>query len=283
MSIVQFSKHGKGQIDKAAAFCTILNNAIPSENILFEDVLKRLDDGVKEIYPEVTKDSLKNCRGDWYEWLIAVGAWNYYVNHPRSYVVLPLPNVSQFDVMRLYTDNLYNFIEEFRRKISESASVELITSNPDFVIIDTTICGHPENFTQKLESLTPQLLEQLKEAYKFYIGGCNFNSIVGYLSVKTSLRPDRRLQMAHEGSLMKALYIHLQTRQWIIAPRGIGYYAASIKVSKTDKKALRTVATHSITTVHSLPQAAVDEAFTVNSMLEAGAMFQKILHSKEGS
>jgi len=53
---------------------------------------------------------------------------------------------------------------------------------------------------------------------------------------------------------MKAIYTHLQTREWIINLKGLKYYAFSTKIS--DKNALKTVATHSITTVSSLPQAA---------------------------
>ncbi|WP_373695840.1 Cfr10I/Bse634I family restriction endonuclease [Brunnivagina elsteri] len=38
------------------------------------------------------------------------------------------------------------------------------------------------------------------------MGKCNLKDIIGYASIKTSLRPDRRLQIPHEGSLMKAIY-----------------------------------------------------------------------------
>ena len=106
---------------------------------------------------------------------------------------------------------------------------------------------------------------------------CNFEQLVGYISVKTSLRPDRRLQLAHEGSLMKALYVHLQTREWIIEPAGLKYYAISRKVSNADRKALKTVATHSITTVQSKPQSAVDEVFEINSLQDISVLMNDII------
>ena len=68
---------------------------------------------------------------------------------------------------------------------------------------------------------------------------------------------------------MKALYVHLQTRQWILKPNGLKYYAMATVVGPKDRDALKTVATHSITTVHSLPQAAVDEVYEVNSLKQA--------------
>jgi hypothetical protein len=76
---------------------------------------------------------------------------------------------------------------------------------------------------------------------------------------------------------MKAIYTHLQTREWIINPKGLKYYAISTNVGDPDRAALRTVATHSITTVHSIPQAAVDEVFEINSLQQAQRAFADIL------
>ena len=76
---------------------------------------------------------------------------------------------------------------------------------------------------------------------------------------------------------MKAIYTHLQTREWIINPKGIKYFALATKVGNSDRAALKTVATHSITTVHSIPQAAVDEVFEVNSLQQAQVAFGKTL------
>jgi hypothetical protein len=269
----------KNQINKASAFCAI-QKIMPEEDRLFTDILDNLDEGIKKVLPEVTGGALNNCHGDWYEWLIALSAWNYHVDNPESYLLLPLPNVIRFDVMRLYQDEFYSLIEDLRAKVLESTDVELITSNPDFVLLETKAIRDFELFPGKINIITPEIIQQVAEGYKLFQGQCNFEEIIGYVSVKTSLRPDRRLQIAHEGSLMKALYIHLQTRQWIVKPRGIRYYAASTSMNDPDRKALRTVATHSITTVHSLPQAAVDEVFTVNSISDAERMFQQILHSR---
>ncbi|MFM2429094.1 MAG: hypothetical protein RLZZ511_307 [Cyanobacteriota bacterium] len=266
----------KNQINKVSAFCTI-QTQFPTPQRCFTDVLDELDKAVRQVLPSVTGGALNNCHGDWYEWLIALSAWNYHVDHPDSYLLLPLPNVARFDVMRLYQDEFYDLIEDLRAKVLEFTEVELITSNPDFVLLDPKAIEKFDLFSHKIDVITPEIIQQISEAYRLFQAQCRFEEIIGYVSVKTSLRPDRRLQIAHEGSLMKALYIHLQTRQWIVKPGGISYYAASTSMNDPDRKALKTVATHSITTVHSLPQAAVDEVFTVNSMLDAEKMFQQIL------
>ena len=76
---------------------------------------------------------------------------------------------------------------------------------------------------------------------------------------------------------MKALYAHLQTREWITAPKGLKYFAIATKVTNPDRNSLKTVATHSLTTVFSLPQAAVDEVFEVNTLQQANHAFSAIL------
>ncbi|PAX47071.1 Cfr10I/Bse634I family restriction endonuclease, partial [Brunnivagina elsteri] len=57
------------------------------------------------------------------------------------------------------------------------------------------------------------------------------------------------------------------------------YYAISTKVGEADRKALRTVATHSIANIDSQPQAAVDSVHSVNSLAEAIVVFDEILKS----
>lgn len=139
-----------------------------------------------------------------------------------------------------------------------------------------------DNFFGKIEridSITIESILTIQTAYRNFEHTCDFDDIIGYVSVKTSFRPDRRLQIPHEGSLMKAIYTHLQTREWIIKPKGLLYFAIATKVGTPDRVALKTVATHSITTVHSIPQAAVDEVFEVNSLLQAQIVFDQILNA----
>jgi hypothetical protein len=133
--------------------------------------------------------------------------------------------------------------------IADTADLEL-ASLPEISLIDIEVITQLENF------------------YRHLTGLCNLDDIMGYLSVKSSLRPDRRLQISHEGSLMKAIYVHLQTRDWIIEPNGLKYYAASTSIGPADYKALKTVATHSITNVQSKPVAAVDQVFQIDSIEE---------------
>src|SRR5258707_7293839 len=277
MTFIRTLKGGKSQFIKDVAFCTLLKGKLPSETKHFDELISDFDKEVSKVDKSVTKDALNNVHGDWYEWLLAIAAWNFCVDNKIANLALMTPNISQFDVSRLYNDKLYDLIKDLREKVLSSSSVQLISSNPDFVIINRKLANKLTPKMERISKVDEDAIRKIETAYKSFEAQCSFEEIVGYISVKVSFRPDRRLQIPHEGSLMKAFYTHLQTREWIINPKGIKYFALATKVGNPDRAALKTVATHSITTVHSIPQAAVDEVFEVNSLQQAQAAFGLIL------
>ncbi|WP_224961190.1 Cfr10I/Bse634I family restriction endonuclease [Geomonas subterranea] len=264
------------QIDKKAAFSRMYS-MMPRKKGSIKKVIAELDEELRKECPGVTGGALSNSHGDWYEWFIAMAAWDYAIKNKNSHLMLKLPNVSQFDCSRLYIKELQNFIVDLRNKVEKSAGVKLISSNPDFVLINRRSVKIPEGLMKRISKDTKDNIALVDGAYKDFIEKCDFEDIVGYVSVKVSFRPDRRLQIPHEGSLMKAIYTHLQTRKWVICPPGLRYYAIAAEVGGADRKALKTVATHSITTVSSVPQPAVDDVFVIDSIEDCNKVFKTIL------
>jgi hypothetical protein len=277
MSFVRTLIGGKSQVIKDMAFCTLLNGQLPAEKTSFSELFETFDNEVKKVDGRITREAMSNVHGDWYEWLLALSSWNYFVRNKGAHLAILLPNISQFDVSTLYDKRLSDLIADLKRKVEGVSAVQLITSNPDFVIINAVLAREVLGELTEIDDITPASLGELEGVHQKFVGKCNFEQIEGYISVKTSLRPDRRLQISHEGSLMKALYAHLQTREWITSPKGLKYYAIASKISEPDRNALKTVATHSLTTVFSLPQAAVDDVYEVNTIQDANHAFSLIL------
>ncbi len=277
MTYIRKLQDGKSQVIKDTAFTVLLKGAMPNPDKLITELISELDSKVYEHDKSVTKDAMNNVHGDWYEWLLAITAWNYCIRNKKANLALLTPNIAQFDVGTLYNERLYALIQDLRQKVQNAADVQLISSNPDFVIIDKKVAEKQLGKLDEIKTITEDSIKLIENAYSSFIHKCDFESILGYVSVKTSLRPDRRLQIAHEGSLMKAIYTHLQTREWIIKPKGIKYFAITTNPGPADIKALKTVATHSITMVQSIPQAAVDDVYAVNSIKQAEEVYSKIL------
>lgn len=224
------------------------------------EVLSKAEKLVKSEHPGVHQNALNKVRGDWYESLIALGASQYAIENKARLVIVPLPNVRAFSCENLYIDKISDLVVDLRKVLKKSVDVSLISSNPDFVIV-------PENLVELKDTSKGQVedIEYLSSIYKKLAGQCEFSDIIGYCSVKTGLKPDRRLQIAHEGSLMKALYRHIQTRLWTIDAQGIRYFGITASCNNADRLAMKTIATHSIVDVSSVPESAVNALFAVNS------------------
>ena len=284
--LVKKDRNGKAVVDTKAAFITSINGAVPQDTWNYGSHLDYIQTLVQTEDSRVTSSAISNCRGTWFEWMIAIDIYNHWCTNGHNLLMLPLPNISRFDSATLYQESVCEYIFDLRAKLKASLDIELITSNPDFVIFDTTDFSEllPR---QPITVVDEQTIDFIDSAFKMFIGKCSFTGIIGYMATKTSLRPDRRLQIVHEGSLTKALYVHLQTRLWIDKPRSIKYFGASLKLNDKDRQALKTVATHSITTVLSEPERAVDECFELSSrvkLLEAvkemsGLLFPNLEHS----
>jgi hypothetical protein len=277
MNFIKTLPSGKSQVVKDLAFCTLLKGVLPDEGASWSSLFEHFDTEIRNIDSGISREALSNVHGDWYEWLLAITAWNYFSSNDNAHLAILLPNVTQFDVSTLYESKLSGLVADLKNKVAEVSDVQLITSNPDFVIIRNEVAKDLLGGTDAIAEINPGRLTDLEHIYQKFIGKCAFEDIEGYISVKTSLRPDRRLQISHEGSLMKALYAHLQTREWITAPKGLKYYAIATRLTEPDRNALKTVATHSLTTVFSLPQAAVDEVFEVNTLEQAFLSFSVVL------
>ena len=260
-------RNGKPVVDTKAAFIAAIDGKIPTGEWDYDTHLNYIQKLVQTEDPRVTAGAISNCRGAWFEWMVAIDIYNHWCTEKHHLLMLPLPNIMRFDCATLYQDNVSKYIFDLRKKLKASLDIELITSNPDFVIFDTNFLN--EQVERKpITNVDEDVIEFIDNLFRRFVGICSFTDIIGYMATKTSLRPDRRLQIVHEGSLTKAMYVHLQTRLWIDKPRTIKYFGASLKLNDKDRRALKTVATHSITTVLSEPERAVDECFELSSRCE---------------
>ncbi len=261
-NIVKYTK-GKAVIVINESFHSVFNQ-VPTETWDYETALNLIQNAVLAQDDTITTSgALSNTRGKWFEWMVSIDLFNDWVTKGHDFLFINLPNIRRFDSSTLYKEEIYQYVKDLRHKL-EDIDINLVTSNPDYVIVDT------KRFRDKfgktpITTINNDTLNKIDSMYKELIHKCDLDDIVGYFSLKTSLRPDRRLQIAHEGSLTKATYVHLQTRSWLMHPRGIKYFGGALKLTDADIAGLKTVATHSITTVMSKPEKAVDKIFQIKN------------------
>ena len=250
------------------------------EEINFEEFLQKCDrwatsDGAKSSKIAVTKQALGNARGKWYEWLITLGYWHWVFSQEEpNFILAQLPNINSFDSTNLFKLEVVNSISKFKEKLLQK-NVTLVTSNPDFVIIKSNPLEH-KLFTSAADIKAQIMnLDEMSEFFSNFVGTCDITDVLGYLAVKSSMRPDRRLQIAHEGSIFKALSknISLTINEKEFIPN---FFAFTIKTTGKDQQALKTAATHSIAENASNPIRAVDEVYNVNNYTELSDAFLSI-------
>ena len=242
--------------------------------------LKSLDELVYSFEKNITSQALSNCHGDWYEWLLNIIAWKVIARNQTNYILVSLPNVTGFSIFDLYKPEVLSMVNKLKDRANKQG-VQLITSNPDFVIINKNLFFNLNDFNFD-SYLDQQQLAKMDSAYTNYIGKCALHDVIGYLSVKHSLRPDRRLQIAHEGSLMKAIYSNLCNAAYSDAPNRtyppLKYYAATSRATEADLNGLKTIATHSLANLDAPMVTAVDEVFICSTVEEATSVFSFILN-----
>jgi hypothetical protein len=166
MTFIRKLKNGKSQVIKDLAFSTLLKNSFPPISESLKGVIDEIGFKVQKQDSSITKDALSNARGDWYEWLLAFSAWNYFSENKKANLALLTPNISQFDVARLYNHKLYDLIQDLRAKVLKSSSVQLISSNPDFVIIDRKLANKLFPKIEKITKIDQEAISKIETAYK---------------------------------------------------------------------------------------------------------------------
>lgn len=265
-------------VDKKRVFVEALQDGSllsnPGQSIAM--IMKVLDATAARLYSDVSQPALSNCHGDWFEWVLSLVLDD--VSRVMASCLQPvrLPDAHRFDWTQLYNERIRNLLIDLREEIRATAGVELISSNPDFVLID------PRKLTTSVSCLhkptdIESCLQSLNRRFEAYVGAVDFGGIAGFVSAKYSLRPDRRLQLPHEGSLVKAMHLHLQTRLWVRNAPPLRFIAVVGSAKDCDLEALKTVATHSVTSILFPPERSVDEVVEVKTIGDAQEFGRRLL------
>lgn len=273
-------KKKDSQLIRDLAFCNGVERSMPSDVTLFTELFQNVDDLVRvecandKTSIESVSNSLKNAHGAWFEYLLAAIGWNTHTDTNSEYVAIALPNKSVLNIEDLYQERYAKLIREFRTKL-RNVHATLATSNPDFVLVRRT--SLPDDaVVGRVDRIDEVVLSKLMNLYTHIIHKCSFQDIAGYIGAKFTIRPDRRLQLPHEGSLMKALYVHVQTREWDTEATGLRYYAVTTGATGGDYDDLRTVSINSIIDPLRVPQRAVDLLYEARSIESAYSAFRQI-------
>jgi hypothetical protein len=232
--------------------------------------------------PAKLSGGLANVRGDWLEYILGVVFWNTVANSQwETTAILRLPSNTQLEFRELYDDQSRGYLTQLFQSL-DSYDIRLTMSNPDFICVTDL----PKSITDRLRvpiRLDMESFALIENSYQKIRGMCHANSIPFAMTVKTSVRPDRRYQIVHEANVVKALVAHLGSRFWNRELYTAFYAMVANRVSESDRRVLRNPATHTLTQVSWKPVPLVDGVYEIDSVEEVVNIVKTLLDKHLGT
>jgi len=163
-------------IDTKGVFCQAFNRAAGQFNN-YEAFLS----GCGALAIGATPNAINNARGAWYAWMLAIEALRFNLREVASNYLIKLPNITQFDSTMLYKHELSDLISDFKTKLIAIGNVNLVTSNPDYVIIRRSVVATLPSIPTLLSGAD---LDRIDVWYRTFISQCELDDIVGYVGAK---------------------------------------------------------------------------------------------------
>ena len=219
---------------------------------------------------------LRNARGEWLENILGMTFWNAAAEASNGHTaIVKLPNANQISFHQLFETRSREYLEELFRSL-EDDDISMEMSNPDFLCV-TDLSGDVARYFSNRLTMSTHAIDRLNNAYQQVIGQCHATTIPFVLTVKTSIRPDRRYQIVHEANVVKTLMAHLSGRFWNKDLYSAFYAMVAGRVSSSDRQVLRNPATYSLVQVSWQPVALVDDVFEIESIEQVQDIIQSLL------
>lgn len=224
---------------------------------------------------------IQNARGEWFEYVLSLIFWNVAAEFNKSNIVIvKLPNATQLRFHELYEDRARRYLEELFESLG-AREIEMTMSNPDFVCVINLPDDIATGF-RKLMYMSEASVGTLDQAYQVLPGLCRADSVPFVLTVKTSIRPDRRYQIVHEANVVKSLVAHLAGRFWQQDLYTAFYAMIASNVNQSDRSVLRNPVTHSLVQVSWTPVPVVDQVYQIDSVEEVQKTVEGLLEHHLG-
>lgn len=251
----------------------LFHTSLPSATSSFSAIIKQLQDYTKQQFSiksttlkQPTGSAFNNCNGRWAEYVYAAYAWDRLAalnsaddaQYIYVYVKLPNNNSDDNEWISLLNQDYLTSLNRLERDEHDPQVVgaghkafTLCSSNPDAVILkytteEASALRFPLDPRIPVANLAIPVMQGMDSMYGALLGTVNpHDNLQCFLSVKTSIRPDRRYQFVHEGNNIKAILLSLiaaridaRCTQDDVQRK---YFAVAFsKISKKDKIAMET-------------------------------------------
>lgn len=238
-SIVIRIEHGqkKASVPAIAVIGDKYSTSLPDPNTRFTSIINDLQAYTKGLFRrkdpslvEPTGNAFNNCNGQWTEYVYSVYAWNKLADIDSTqqqdseycyvYVKLPSNRNDETSWISLLTTEHRSRVDNFAYDETHPEVMAaghkrylLSSSNPDAVIVkvkQSDLGVLPFDPRTPFNNISGQTIENLTRVFSSLQGKVDpLTDIQCFISMKGSMRPDRRLQFLHEGNNVKSILLFL--------------------------------------------------------------------------
>jgi hypothetical protein len=221
--------------------------------------------------------AVNQYRGMWFEDLVVLD-WHQTVaalltHEPDALVAVPMPKRTELKLESLWVPSIQELVVRLEQDLKLHETV-MRASNPDLILVKASTLGRhcPTAWNDVCDAADElsRILAVSRIASELR-GKLDYHELKGVMSLKTSLRVDRKVQPLQEANRIKALRKYIRTRTWQREDSPFGFFVALMQEGKgrlhsgSPEIFYSNVLLYSIVAIDEKPSAAVDGVLRVTS------------------
>ncbi len=221
--------------------------------------------------------AINQYRGLWFEDLIVLDwfrtARALQARGLDALVALPMPKRTELRLEALWVQEIRNLVDGLEADLKAHGTV-MRASNPDLILVRiSTLARHCKGAWDRVldASTEHQRILELGVLAKQLESRLEYQELVGVMSLKTSLRVDRKVQPLQEANRIKTLRKYIRTRIWQREDSPFGFFVVLMEAPKkrlhpgSPEVFYSNVLLYSIVSIDERPSAAVDSVLRITS------------------
>ncbi len=235
--------------------------------------------------------AVNQYRGMWFEDLVVLD-WHRtaaaLLNHePDALVAVPMPKRTELELEALWVPGIRELVERLEQDLKLHDTV-MRASNPDLILLRaSTLSRHCSKAWGAANASPddPSMILAMSRIAHELIGKLDYHELAGVMSLKTSLRVDRKVQPLQEANRIKALRKYIRTRTWQREDSPFGFFVTLMQENKgkvhsgSPEVFFSNVLLYSIVAIDETPSAAVDGVLRITSTSGLRAAVDRV-HAK---
>jgi hypothetical protein len=221
--------------------------------------------------------AVNQYRGMWFEDLVVLDWYRTALallgQRPDALIALPMPKRTELELESLWVPAIRDLVSKLEQDLKAHDTV-MRASNPDLILIRaSSLERHCAATWHRVKAAADdhERVLAMSNVARALVSRLEYDELAGVMSLKTSLRVDRKVQPLQEANRIKALRKYIRTRIWRRNDSPFGFFVTLMEPPKgkphpsSPEIFYTNVLLYSIVAIDERPSAAVDGVLRITS------------------